>query len=277
MANLGKIVKEYGRQMKPEGIAIYVYVNSNPGATCAEVAEAIGMGIAALIRHSRRMEGLGFLQRSTEITEKGLHLPASLTTLDPLQNSGGESDKLPLRNEPPTEVIPPPIREGIQNEGVHFKGVSLSDPLQNSGGESGTPIAPSLAKELLNITGAKAPSPRASVKPEIFPLPDWLPAEAWVEWQTYLRERRKPLTASTAKKQIKKLDAFRARGMPPERVIEQAIEHGWQGFYELKEAEHDNGNRRAKQTSGRHDAPQRSPRPDTKPDSQWRFKNSAGG
>jgi hypothetical protein len=146
MANLGKIIRQYGSQMKPEGIAIYVYVNSSPGATCAEVAEVIGMGIAALIRHARRMEDLGFLRRTTEKTDKGLYLPATLTALDPLQNSGGGSDKTPAIMETTAEVIPPPIREAIQSEGVDSRGLILSDPLQNSGGGSGTPVAPSKAK-----------------------------------------------------------------------------------------------------------------------------------
>jgi hypothetical protein len=108
---------------------------------------------------------------------------------------------------------------------------------------SGTPIAPLEAEEPLSTTGANAPSARARGVAAV-ELPDWLPPDSWREWEQHRREIKKPLTALSVKKQIKKLDTFRARGMPPEKVIEQAITEGWRNFYELKEADNGNSNGR---------------------------------
>ena len=67
-------------------------------------------------------------------------------------------------------------------------------------------------------------------------LPDRLKTEAftqaWREWVAYRKEVRKPLTESTAKRQLKKLDAAGERTAIA--MIEQSIEHGWQGLFEPK-------------------------------------------
>lgn len=72
-------------------------------------------------------------------------------------------------------------------------------------------------------------------------LPDWLPPTDWAKWVGHLTQKGKPLTIEQAKAQIEKLDKFRARGMPPDKVIAQAIERGWQGFYPLKGEQNGDG------------------------------------
>jgi hypothetical protein len=41
--------------------------------------------------------------------------------------------------------------------------------------------------------------------------------------------------------QFKKLEQFRARGMPPDEVLEESIAHGWQGLFPLKQERNANG------------------------------------
>src|ERR1041385_2242705 len=177
---LKKVMARSGRQMRPEGIPIYVSVAANPGATCSETAEAMDMGMTTLIRHSRRLEGLGLLTRTTEKSDKGLCLPARLFTRDPLQNEGGTD---PHRIDTPVKIVPPRSRMPYQNGGVNSKGLSPTDPLQNEGGTRGTPLAPSKAKN--TSTGKLQPPAEAAAKPT---------AEV-VDWKEIGDERSRMLAA----------------------------------------------------------------------------------
>lgn len=76
-------------------------------------------------------------------------------------------------------------------------------------------------------------------------LPNWLPSEAWTEWLQYKKERRKPMTPMTQKKQWRELERYMADGHLPADVINQSITQGWTGLFPLKK-EHVNGN--SKQT-----------------------------
>lgn len=67
--------------------------------------------------------------------------------------------------------------------------------------------------------------------PESLNTPDFL--VAWSDWITYRKEKKQQVTPSTATRQLKKLAAYPvtvAIGM-----IEQSIEKGWQGLFELKD------------------------------------------
>jgi hypothetical protein len=54
--------------------------------------------------------------------------------------------------------------------------------------------------------------------------------KAWHEWLSFLKEIRKPLRPSTAKRQL----AFLLQQSDPVAVIEQSIQNGWQGLFPLK-------------------------------------------
>jgi biotin operon repressor len=55
---------------------------------------------------------------------------------------------------------------------------------------------------------------------------------AWGEWLEYRRQRKQSLTSATIGKQLKKLAAWGP--VVAVQSIEQSIEHGWQGLFELK-------------------------------------------
>ena len=69
-------------------------------------------------------------------------------------------------------------------------------------------------------------------------LPDDLPPsldtpefrEAWGQWQMHRKQKRQKLTAMTVAKQLK----FLATQPNPVAVIDQSIEKGWTGLFELK-------------------------------------------
>ena len=67
-------------------------------------------------------------------------------------------------------------------------------------------------------------------------IPESLDSEpfrnAWGEWLEYRRQRKQSLTPATIGKQLKKLAAWGP--VVAVQSIEQSIEHGWQGLFELK-------------------------------------------
>jgi hypothetical protein len=74
--------------------------------------------------------------------------------------------------------------------------------------------------------------------PEKLNTPEF--CEAWSEWVEYRREIKHKITDSTANKQLKKLSGYPvvvAIGM-----IEQSIEKGWQGLFDLKDSSVHSGN-----------------------------------
>jgi hypothetical protein len=70
---------------------------------------------------------------------------------------------------------------------------------------------------------------------------------AWLEWEQYLKEKKKKLTPSTAKKQFK----FLGGRADPEiiAIINQSIEKGWQGLFEINKTNNGTTNGKFTQTT----------------------------
>jgi hypothetical protein len=87
---------------------------------------------------------------------------------------------------------------------------------------------------------------------ELIPLPFNSDAFtfAWNEWNDYRRESRKKLTASTARKQLSKLARLsRQQEHIAIDIINQSIENGWSGLFEIGNNKHKNGRAATKRTS----------------------------
>lgn len=101
------------------------------------------------------------------------------------------------------------------------------------------PISPNLghgtSKEPV-MEPVKEPNKRAkeSFNAAQMDLPDWLPREAWVMWAKERADRKKPITPTGARLQLRDLETFRARGHDPVAVIEISVRNGWQGLFEPK-------------------------------------------
>jgi len=73
------------------------------------------------------------------------------------------------------------------------------------------------------------PTPKKEKKKEN--IPKGIEIEIWKEWETYRRELKKTLTPSTRKRQLN----FLLKRLPNhKRIIEQSIENGWTGLFEIK-------------------------------------------
>jgi hypothetical protein len=99
------------------------------------------------------------------------------------------------------------------------------------------------------------PAPSAHPVKENSDLPVWLPEATWIAFAAHRKSLRAPLTKHASDLIFKKLDAFRQSGADPQKVLEQSIENGWRGIFQISRGK--NGNetpedrlRRAVQNSG---------------------------
>jgi phage replication O-like protein O len=107
------------------------------------------------------------------------------------------------------------------------EGCNIEHPLESEKGaiECKTRVQPgSPTKETLKETFTK----------EII-LPDWLPLELWNEFKKYRTKIKKPLGLKAQQLNLAKLEKLKLAGNAPQAVIEQTLEKGWQGFFELPE------------------------------------------
>ena len=86
-------------------------------------------------------------------------------------------------------------------------------------------------KRVLGDTGV-SPTRRASRDDGVMAAPEWLDANAWVEWCGYRHGRK--WTPRAAELAIAKLAELRAAGHDPRLVIEQSIANGWTGLFPIK-------------------------------------------
>lgn len=74
---------------------------------------------------------------------------------------------------------------------------------------------------------------RKGGKPPALTLPDWLPPSVWQDWHSY-RNARKGWTAKARQLSLATLSALRDDGHDPKAVVEQSIERGWTGLFEVR-------------------------------------------
>ena len=74
-------------------------------------------------------------------------------------------------------------------------------------------------------------------------LPDFIPADAWADWDKY-RKSRKGWTDKAKELCVRKLQTLHEQGHDPVAVIEQSIENGWAGLFPTrKEARNETSSR----------------------------------
>lgn len=77
-------------------------------------------------------------------------------------------------------------------------------------------------------------------------LPDWLDPDDWAKWDRFRKKKSgKGWTEDAVVLNLRTLTALKDAGQDPRKVIEQSIERGWTGLFELKKpiagvAKHEN-------------------------------------
>ena len=100
-----------------------------------------------------------------------------------------------------------------------------------NGSLSPTPPIPSLPPVKEKEKGISKDIPK---KKEAEDLPDWIDPEVWKAWKAFRQRQKKPLTDRAVALQVSTLRKLREAGQDPNAVIDQSIEQGWTGLYELK-------------------------------------------
>jgi hypothetical protein len=97
--------------------------------------------------------------------------------------------------------------------------------------------------------------PRKRVAAGDFVPPDWVPREQWAAYVEMRKKIRAPLTEYASRLTIQKLDDLRASGQSPGEVLDQSVQRGWKGVFEVKpEGNESNGIR--SRTATEHNAPE---------------------
>lgn len=134
--------------------------------------------------------------------------------------------KLATNYRIPVSLIPPAIVGRVQS--LHPSARVQNDVSDgcNPAQERVQPIAPQPSLTVSKPPkGAEAP----------FRLPDWMPAELWKDWLEVRTKKKVPNTRRALEIAVGKLEALKADGYEPAKVLESAIEKGWRGIFRPSE------------------------------------------
>jgi hypothetical protein len=96
------------------------------------------------------------------------------------------------------------------------------------------------------VESKTVPAQPKVTRENIFTFPPWVPAATWSEFKAMRERMRKPLTPGAVKLLVAKLERFKDAGQDVQAVLEQSIEGGWSGLYEVREEGRDGFNRNGK-------------------------------
>lgn len=106
----------------------------------------------------------------------------------------------------------------------------------NQSVEKTQPIRPPQKKETITkeINTKEKGNKKPSVKSEILSMdiPRSLSFDMWVNWVENRAENKKPMTVRSAKMQIKRLEAWQAKGHNLDEIIQTSIANNYQGLFE---------------------------------------------
>lgn len=80
----------------------------------------------------------------------------------------------------------------------------------------------------------------AAAKTAAFELPEWVPKEAWNDYQEMRRTIKKRMTPRAKEMAVTKLAELHVRGYMPKDVLDQSTFNCWQNLYPIKEENHGN-------------------------------------
>lgn len=77
-------------------------------------------------------------------------------------------------------------------------------------------------------------SDKKKTEKEKFVRPDWIPADAWRDYEEMRNRIRKPMTDRARVLAVSDLDKLRAEGWDPRTILESAVKNSWQGLFAPK-------------------------------------------
>jgi len=92
-------------------------------------------------------------------------------------------------------------------------------------------------KRNINVTPSSSSSSSTSTtknKDIGVEYPSWLNLDSWKEYKQHRKEIKSPLSELAEKKALKKLKSLIDNGFDQTDVVDQSIENGWKGLFEIK-------------------------------------------
>jgi hypothetical protein len=157
-----------------------------------------------------------------------------------LQVDAFEKHQNPHHREPQSTLPAPPKAKG--NRPRARPRLALVHPGAGPGLDLGQPGAgPADSGFLIPDSGFRIPE--NNKEGEAVEFPDWLDVDAWAMWERFRSKGkgRTTWTEDARRLSLRTLGKLRDAGHDPRAVIEQSIERGWSGLFELKGQ--DNGRR----------------------------------
>lgn len=98
----------------------------------------------------------------------------------------------------------------------------------------------------------KEKPPKGVKKKNPFLLPDWIPVEPWEALLETRAKKKAPSTDYAMWRIVGKLEEYRAKGHDPTKLLNEAVEKGWQTVFEPKEQheKHSGNTRKPQRHSG---------------------------
>ncbi|PHS59321.1 MAG: hypothetical protein COB03_03230 [Alteromonas sp.] len=129
------------------------------------------------------------------------------------------------------------VKKSTQKKSTNrFLEINQSVQEINQSVEKTQPIRPPQKKETITkeINTKEKGNKKPSVKSEILSMdiPRSLSFDMWVNWVENRAENKKPMTVRSAKMQIKRLEAWQAKGHNLDEIIQTSIANNYQGLFE---------------------------------------------
>ena len=129
------------------------------------------------------------------------------------------------------------VKKSTQKKSTNrFLEINQSVQEINQSVEKTQPIRPPQKKETITkeINTKEKGNKKPSVKSEILSMdiPRSLSFDMWVNWVENRAENKKPMTVRSAKMQVKRLEAWQAKGHNLDEIIQTSIANNYQGLFE---------------------------------------------
>lgn len=90
-----------------------------------------------------------------------------------------------------------------------------------------------VASQKLEARSYKLEPEEPKIKPR-FARPDWIESQVWFDFEEMRKKERHPLTDGARIGIVRELEKLRSGGSDPNAVLQQSINRGWRGVFEIK-------------------------------------------
>lgn len=167
-----------------------------------------------------------------ELERFGFILRYKIDGLHAIQILKFTEHQAPHYSEKKSVIKPHEFRETDDHHETEKPEDSEKGPIIKRGSQPPDSLNPD---SLIQETTTPPPPKRPKREKPRLEIPDWLEAEVWALWDGFrVKKSGKGWTAEAQALSLRTLATLRTAGNEPRAVIEQSIERGWTGLFEVK-------------------------------------------